>query len=118
MLKCYQLGPKGLMPHYRFFNGGTPASFCFYFLSFKLQFYKKIVDFSRVRTRIVGIEGEHDDHLTTTTALNMNMHLQFVHLSLSEVVKTLLHARSVLIEEDIVSKQFVPAKKNKLEHGY
>ena len=26
-----------------------------------------IVDFGAIRTRIVGVEGEHADHLTTTT---------------------------------------------------
>ena len=27
----------------------------------------KIVDFQEIQTQIVGVEGEHDDHLTTTT---------------------------------------------------
>ena len=29
---------------------------------------KKTVGVSKIRTRIVGVEGEHADHLTTTTA--------------------------------------------------
>ena len=48
-------------------NGSTPASFVF-FSSFQIQFYRKSVDFNRIRTQIVGVEGEHTDHLTTTTA--------------------------------------------------
>ena len=31
-------------------------------------FQKKLVGFSEIRTRIVGVEGKHADHLTTTTA--------------------------------------------------
>ena len=39
------------------------------FVLFKHNFYiKKTVGVSRIRTRIVGIEGEHADYLTTTTA--------------------------------------------------
>ena len=45
---------------FQFFNGPTPASFC----SFQAQYYRNIVDFRRIRTRIVGIDGKHDDHLT------------------------------------------------------
>ena len=36
------------------------------FGSFK-QLNIKIVDFSAIRTGIVGVENEHADHLTTTT---------------------------------------------------
>ena len=36
---------------------------------FKHKFYRKTVDFSEIRTRIDGVEGEHSDHLTTTAAL-------------------------------------------------
>ena len=50
-----------------FLNGATPASF-FIFVLFKHQFYrKKTVGFSGIQTLIVGVEGEHADHLTTTT---------------------------------------------------
>ena len=38
-----------------------------HFLYFEQQFYSIIVDFSGIRTQIVGVEGEHSDHLTTTT---------------------------------------------------
>ena len=46
-------------------NGPTPASFLF-FQTKNLQ--KKTVGISRIRTRIVRVEGKHADHLTTTTA--------------------------------------------------
>ena len=49
-------------------NGPFPASFCF-FRSFQRHILQKqTVGFGRIRTRIVGIEGKHSDHLTTTTA--------------------------------------------------
>ena len=53
--------------HYK--NGPIPASFCF----FQTQFYRRIVDFSGIRTQNVGEEGEHADHLTTTTALHLSI---------------------------------------------
>ena len=41
----------------------------FLFPSFQAQiFTEKNVGFSGIRTRIVRVEGEHSDHLTTTTA--------------------------------------------------
>ena len=51
-----------------FKNGLTPAYFLvFIFGIFKHKFYRKTVGVSGIRTRIVGVEGKHDDHLTTTT---------------------------------------------------
>ena len=47
-------------------NGPTPASFCL-FSFFSITILQKIVDLSGIWTRIVGVEGEHADHLTTTT---------------------------------------------------
>ena len=35
--------------------------------NFSCNFYTKIVDVSRIRTRIVGLDGYHANHLTTTT---------------------------------------------------
>ena len=49
-----------------FLNGPTTASFV-YFRSFLQQFKEKIVGFRGIWTEIVGIEGKHADHLTTTT---------------------------------------------------
>ena len=39
------------------------------FRSFQTIFRIKTVGFSRIRSRIDGVEGENADHLTTTTAL-------------------------------------------------
>ena len=39
-----------------------PQPLFVYFSSFQQQFYRKIVDFSGNRTRIVGVEDEHSDH--------------------------------------------------------
>ena len=44
--------------------------FClFSFFSNNIRYRIKSVDFSKIWTRIVRVEGEHADHLTTTTAL-------------------------------------------------
>ena len=52
--------------------------FLFIFVLFQTQILqKKTVCFSKIRTRIVGIEGEHADHLTTTTAQKLNTLLAF-----------------------------------------
>ena len=48
--------------HCIFKNRSFPASFLFIFVLFKHKVY------SWIWTQIVGIEGEHADHLTTTTA--------------------------------------------------
>ena len=45
-----------------FLNGQTPASFFAYFCPFKPKFYRKIVGFSRIRTRIVRVKSGHADH--------------------------------------------------------
>ena len=55
---------------YFFKNGPSPASFCIFLLilvHFNVNFYRKIADYSGIRTRIVGVEGECADHLTSTT---------------------------------------------------
>ena len=48
-------------------NGPTPASFCLFSFFSNTNFTEKTVGFSEIRTRIVGVEGEHVDHLTTTS---------------------------------------------------
>ena len=48
----------------------------FIFVLFKHNLYRKTVGISGIRTRIVGVEGEHADHLTTTTA---QVRLKFVN---------------------------------------
>ena len=51
---------------------GQPWPLLFIFVLFKHKFYKKnTVDVSGIRTRIVGLEGEYLDHLTTPTAQNV-----------------------------------------------
>ena len=40
----------------------------FIFVLFKHHFTEKTVGFHGIRTRFVGVEGNHADHLTTTTA--------------------------------------------------
>ena len=51
---------------YLLLKNGPINLFLFIFALFK---YRKIVDFSGIQTQIVGVEGEHPDHLTTTTAV-------------------------------------------------
>ena len=58
-----------------FSNGPTPASFFAYFVFFKQILQKKTEGVSGIQTRIVGVEGEHADHLTTTTAHYYNPRL-------------------------------------------
>ena len=50
-----------------FFNEPNTASFLIFVL-FDNNFSRKIVDFGRIQTPIGREEGEHTDHLTTTTA--------------------------------------------------
>ena len=52
----------------RFFNVPAPASIIIIFVYFKDKLYRINVDFSRIRTRIIGVEGKHADHLTTTSS--------------------------------------------------
>ena len=55
------------MQRFVLLNGPIPA----YFRSFHQQIYSKIEDYSGNRTQIVGVEGVHADHLTTTTTALM-----------------------------------------------
>ena len=58
-------------------NWANPGLFFVYFCSFSNTiFTEKIVDFSGIRTQIFVLEGEHADHLTTTTALALNFTFQ------------------------------------------
>ena len=48
---------------------GQPGLFLFIFVLIQTQILqKKTVIVSGIWTRIVGVDGEHDDHLTTATA--------------------------------------------------
>ena len=55
--------------YFIFKKWANPGLFLFFFVLFNNNFTEKIVDFSGNRTWIVGVEGEHADHQTTTTAL-------------------------------------------------
>ena len=57
----------------------------FYFRSFHTFhiLLKKTVSVSGIRTGIVGKEGEHADHLTTTTALLPTKLVMMVRVSIS-----------------------------------
>ena len=53
------------------------------FVLLKHTFFRKTGGFIGIRTRIVGVEGERADHLTTTTAPMSNLYILFTILSLS-----------------------------------
>ena len=56
------------LPDVIFLKNGPTRPLFVYFHSFQTQILqKKTVDVSRIRTRIVGVEGEHADLLTITT---------------------------------------------------
>ena len=61
-LKMTYLGSKV------FFKWAYSSLFLFIFVHFKHKLYRKTIGFSGIQTRIVGVEGEHADLLTTTTA--------------------------------------------------
>ena len=52
------------------FTRVKPGLFLYILVLFKHKFYIKTVGFSGIWTLIDRVEGEHTDHLTTTTALN------------------------------------------------
>ena len=60
---------------------GQPRPPFGYFRSFQIQFYRKIVDFSEIRTHMVGVEGKHDDQLTTTTTAYVNLIYDLLFMS-------------------------------------
>ena len=47
---------------------GQPRPFCLFSFFLRTNFKEKTVGYSGIRTRMVGVEGEHADHLTTTAA--------------------------------------------------
>ena len=59
---CFNIQIKLIFVFFFFKKLGQPRPLFVYFRSFQQQFYRKIVDFSGNRTRIVGVEGEHADH--------------------------------------------------------
>ena len=57
-----------------FLKWAKPGLFFVYFVLFKHNITEKTVDFSGIRTRIVGVEGKNADHFTTTTAQAWAIH--------------------------------------------
>ena len=53
----------------------NPGLFLFIFILFKHNFTEKTVGFTGIRTRIVEVEGEQADHLTTTTAQPLRLYV-------------------------------------------
>ena len=55
--------------HCTFYKMGQQLTLFVYFLSFITKILQKeTVGFGGIQTRIVGVEGEHADHLTTPKA--------------------------------------------------
>ena len=51
----------------------------FIFVIFKMQFYRKFLDLSGIRTRIVRVEGEDADHHHDPFLLNVLEYIHGVH---------------------------------------
>ena len=58
-----------------------------YVRSFQAIYRIKTVDFIGIRTRIVGVEGEHADHLTTNTP-----RISFYYLTNVSLITALRHS--------------------------
>ena len=59
-----------------YFLMGQSRPFLFIFFLLKHILQEKTVDFSGTHTQIVGVEGDHADHLTTTTAPSPRVNTQ------------------------------------------
>ena len=57
-------------------DGISSKAFLLFASTGLFYFYRKTVGFSRIRTQIIRVEGEHADHLTTTTA---NLQQSFIN---------------------------------------
>ena len=68
----------------------TPAFFV-YFRFFHTQILQKKLYVSRIRTRIIGVEWKHADHLTTTTA-HLELCFNFDAKLISCVIDSLIAA--------------------------
>ena len=58
-----------IAPQHKLVQKSNPGLFLFIFVHYKHKFCRKTVGFSGIRTWVVEVQGEHADHLTTTTAL-------------------------------------------------
>ena len=67
----------------------------FWLFSFFLNtIFQRSVDFSRIRTQIIGVEGKHVDDLTNTTTIILNTFTSvndFVHVNLHWLKQVLLN---------------------------
>ena len=64
------------------------ASFCLFLFFSNTNFTEKTVGVSWIRTRIVGVEGEHADHLTTTLPhffICMSLCKVLIYVSISQI---------------------------------
>ena len=82
-----------------FLNGQTPDSL-FIFVLFKQKFTAKTVSFSRIQTRIVGVQGKCVDHLTTlmttyTTFQSGLIHAKIWRNILSSSFQKFLHKNEI-----------------------
>ena len=66
---------------------GQPRPLFVLFSFFSITILQKIVDLSGIRTRIVGVESEHADHLTTTTALKIIIYLESPKLLFLSIIR-------------------------------
>ena len=90
---------------------GQPRPLFVYFHSFQQQFYRKIVDLSGIRTRFVGVEGEHADHLTTTTApidtqVSVAVSFRYFSCQCNFVWKIYCFKRQIIVWDKILSNAF------------
>lgn len=67
------------------------------FVYFQQQCYTEIVDFSRIQTRIVGVEWVHDDHLTNATAYSFLISYVCMFLSAANGQQVIRHLNNSLI---------------------
>ena len=79
---CHSLTPSFLLSRYLHLfvkkNVPTRASFCLFSFFSNTNFTEKTVGFSKIRTRIVGVEGQRADKLTTATAQVIPIFVPFI----------------------------------------
>ena len=70
---------------WEYFEMGQLRPLFVYFRSFRTHILQKYVGDSGIQTQIVGVEGKHADHLTTTTTANES--ILFQHCIVITVLK-------------------------------
>ena len=96
---CFKLAIRSLV----FFkkNGQPRPLFCLFSFFTNTNLTEKTVGVRRIRTQIVGVEGKHADHLTTTTAQPRLFNTVLLQLVVSKVWLDLNH-RSLVMEETVL----------------